>query len=54
MSNEKERLRKLVEQQKAKTEQDLKKEDPDPGVDYAELYREQTGKDLASGEYVLQ
>ena len=54
MSKEKERLRKLIEQQKERMEQDSVKENPDPGVDYAELYREQTGKDLASGEYVLQ
>jgi len=51
---EKERLRKLIEQQKERMEQDSVKENPDPGVDYAELYREQTGKDLTSGEYVLQ
>ena len=53
MSNEKERLRKLVEQQKAKTHQDPEKDDPDPGVDYAELYRQQTGKDLMTSK-VLQ
>ena len=53
MSNEKERLRKLVEQQKEHMEQEPEKDDPDPGVDYAELYKQQTGKDLMTGE-VLQ
>lgn len=53
MSKEKERLRNLVEQQKAKTQQDPENDDPDPGVDYAELYKQQTGKDLMTGE-VLQ
>ena len=54
MNKDKKRLRKLIEEQKEKMEQDSEKENPDPGVDYAALYREQTGKDLASGEYVLQ
>ena len=54
MSKTKERLRKLIEEHKEQTEEEPEKENPDPGVDYAELYREQTGKDLASGEYVLQ
>lgn len=54
MNREKERLRKLIEQQKAQTEKDPEKEDPDPGVDYAEEYRKQTGKDLISDEFTLQ
>ena len=54
MSKTKERLRKLIEEHKEQTEEEPEKENPDPGVDYAELYREQTGKDLTSGEYVLQ
>ena len=54
MNKEKERLRKLIDQQKEHMEQDPEKEAPDPGVDYAELYKEQTGKDLASGEFTLQ
>jgi hypothetical protein len=52
MSKEKERLRKLIEQQKERMEQDPEKEDPDPGVDYAELYKEQTGRDLATGHFL--
>jgi len=51
---EKERLRKLIEQQKERMEQDPVKENPGLGLDYAQLYREQTGKDLTSGDYVLQ
>jgi hypothetical protein len=54
MSKEKERLRKLIDQQKEHIEQEPEKDNPDPGVDYAELYKEQTGKNLASGEFTLQ
>ena len=46
MSKEKERLRKLIEQRKEEMEKDPEQEIPDPGVDYAELYKEQTGRDL--------
>ena len=28
--------------------------DEDPGVDYAEEYRKQTGRDLETGEYITQ
>ena len=52
MSKEKERLRKLIEQQKEPMEQDPEQKDPDPGVDYAELYKEQTGRDLATGKFL--
>ena len=52
MSKEKERLRKLIDQQKERMEQDPEQEDPDPGVDYAELYKEQTGRDLATGKFL--
>ena len=52
MNKEKERLRKLIDQQKEHMEQDPEKEDPDPGVDYAELYKEQTGKDLISDKFL--
>ena len=33
-------------------QQDPEKEDPDPGVDYAELYKEQTGKDLITDKFL--
>ena len=52
MNKEKERLRKLIEEQKERIKQDPEKEDPDPGVDYAELYKEQTGKDLFTGQFL--
>lgn len=54
MSKEKERLRKLIEQQKERIEKEPEKEEMDPGVDYAEEYKKQTGRDLAFGEFVLQ
>jgi hypothetical protein len=52
MSKEKERLRKLIEQQKEQMDKESEKEDPDPGVDYAELYKEQTGKDLFTDQFL--
>ena len=52
MNKEKESLRKLIEQQKEHMEQDQEKEEPDPGVDYAELYKEQTGKDLITDKFL--
>ena len=52
MSKEKERLRKLIDQQKERMKQDPEQEDPDSGVDYAELYKEQTGRDLATGKFL--
>jgi hypothetical protein len=52
MSKEKERLRKLIEEQKERMEQGQEQEDPDPGVVYAELYKEQTGRDLATGKFL--
>ena len=47
MSEEKERLMKLISEH-------MTEEDEDPGVDYAEEYKKQTGKGLATGEYVIQ
>ena len=32
----------------------IKEEVEDPGIDYAAEYKKQTGKDLATGEYVTQ
>ena len=52
MNREKERLRKLIEQRKEEMEKDPEQEIPDPGVDYAELYKEQTGRDFATGKYL--
>lgn len=52
MSKEKERLRKLIEQRKEEMEKDPEQEILDPGVDYAELYKEQTGRDFATGKYL--
>jgi hypothetical protein len=49
---EKERLKKLIAEHR-----DLRKteiQDEDPGVDYAEEYKKQTGKDLATGKYITQ
>ena len=44
---EKERLMKLISEH-------MTEKDENPGVDYAEEYKMQTGKDLATGEYVTQ
>ena len=52
MSKEKERLRKLIEEQKERMKQGQEQEDSDPGVVYAELYKEQTGRDLATGKFL--
>ena len=49
MSEEKERIMKLINFDEQWTEQD-----DDPGVDYASEYKKQTGKDLETGEYVTQ
>ena len=49
---EKERLEKLIAEHA-----DLRKTETlndDPGVDYAEEYKKQTGRDLATGEYKVQ
>ena len=52
MNKEKERLRKLIEEQKERMKQGQEQEDPDPGVVYAELYKEQTGKDLITDKFL--
>lgn len=44
---EKERLEKLITEH-------MEEKDEDPGVDYAEEYKKQTGKDLVTGEIVVQ
>ena len=51
MSKEKERLLKLIAELMG---QDEDKKIDDSGVDYAVEYRKQTGKDLETGEYVIQ
>lgn len=48
MNEEKEKIRKLIE------EYTKQAEEQDPGVDYASEYRKQTGKDLETGEYTTQ
>ncbi len=48
MSEEKERILKLLSDWKNSNEQ------KDPGVDYADEYKKQTGKDLETGDYVTQ
>ena len=51
MSEEKERILKLITDEECR----IKKEEvEDPGIDYAAEYKKQTGKDLATGEYVTQ
>lgn len=49
---EKERLAKLIAEHTDPRKTDI--QDDDPGVDYAEEYKKQSGKDLVSGEYVTQ
>lgn len=49
MSEEKERILKLIREKESRTETE-----EDTGVDYAAEYRKQTGKDLETGEYVVQ
>ena len=44
---EKERLQKL-------TAEHMEEKDEDPGIDYAEEYKKQTGKDFITGEIVTQ
>ncbi len=44
---EKERLLKLIAEH-------MEDKDEDPGIDYAEEYKKQTGKDLVTGEIVIQ
>ena len=46
---EKERILKLIIE-----DERWKKEEVDPGVDYAAEYKKQTGMDLETGEYVTQ
>ena len=48
VSEEKERILKLL------SEKEDGEQGVDQGVDYAEEYRKQTGKDLTTGEYVTQ
>ncbi len=47
MDEEKERLMKLISEH-------ITEENETPGIDYAEEYKKQTGKDLATGEYAIQ
>ena len=49
---EKERLEKLIAEHTDPRKTEIR--DDDPGVDYAEEYKKQTGRDLATGEYVMQ
>lgn len=49
MSEEKERILKLITEDNSWNEQD-----EDPGVDYAAEYKKQTGKDLETGKFVTQ
>ena len=53
---EKERLKKLISEHTDPRKTEI--QDEDPGVDYAEEYRKQTGKELADGvnsdRYVIQ
>ena len=49
MSEEKERLLKLISEMAIQSE-----EDEDPGVDYASEYKKQTGRDFETGKYVTQ
>ena len=53
---EKERLEKLISEHRDPRRTEIQEDDP--GVDYAEEYRKQTGKDLADGassdRYVVQ
>lgn len=51
MSDEKEHFLKLVIDEEHWNKQD---DIEDSGVDYAAEYKRQTGKDLATGEYVTQ
>ena len=51
MNEEKERILKLITEEEYWDKQD---EFEDPGVDYATEYMKQTGRDLATGEYVTQ
>ncbi len=44
---EKERLLKLIAEH-------MEEKDDDPGIDYAEEYKKQTGKDFVTGEIVVQ
>ena len=50
MNDEKERILKIITEMNLLSEQ----ESEDPGIDYAAEYKKQTGKDLATGEYVTQ
>ena len=49
--DDKERILKLITEEEHWNKQD---ESEDPGVDYAAEYKKQTGKDLATGEFVTQ
>lgn len=49
---EKERLKKLIAEHTDSGKTEIR--DDNPGVDYAEEYKKQTGRDLATGEYKVQ
>ena len=49
MSEEKERILKLITEGDSQNDQD-----EDLGVDYAAEYKKQTGKDLETGKFVTQ
>ena len=53
---EKERLEKLISEHRDPRKTEI--QDDDPGIDYAEEYRKQTGKELSDGatsdRYVIQ
>ena len=51
MSEEKERILKLITEEERWNKQE---ESEGPGVDYAAEYKKQTGKNLATGEFVTQ
>ena len=50
MSEEKERILKLITEEMFQNEED----EEDLGVDYVAEYKKQTGKDLETGEYGTQ
>ena len=51
MNEEKERILHFISDKEYQSGQE---ESEAPGIDYAAEYKKQTGKDLATGEYVTQ
>lgn len=52
MSEEKDRIIKLIRDNEERWKDQT--QDEDPGVDYAIEYQKQTGRDLTTGKYVVQ